>query len=232
MPTYNGERTIESVFKNIPRNTLKKIYRIIIVNDGSQDKTLEKIKSLKKFYKIDLLNHGINEGYGAAQQTGLKYALKLGADIIALLHCDGQLDPRFMNRLLEPLEMNQTDIVQGSRILSGTAVQDGMPRYKYIGNIALTFLENIAFGMNLAEYHSGYMLYSKKALQTIPFEKLSSTFHFDGEMLIVAKKKGLRIKEMPIQARYKDEVSHLHIISYGVDVMKTIINYWRGKYNF
>jgi len=232
MPAYNAARTIESVFKRIPKNTLKKISTFIIINDGSRDNTLEKIRKLKESYNIELLEHLKNKGYGRAQKTGFKHALKLGADITVLLHSDGQYAPEVMDKLLEPLETNKADVVQGSRILGGASLQGGMPMHKYIGNRVLTLIENIAYGMNMAEYHSGYMLYSKKALQIIPFEKLSDKFHFDGEMLLVAEKKRLRIKEVPIPTRYAHEKSYLNPITYGFEVFKTIANYWRGKYNF
>ena len=232
MPAYNAARTIEGVFKRIPKKILKKVYRFIVVNDGSKDETLKAVTKLKKLYKIDLLDHVKNKGYGRAQKTGFKHALKLNADIAVLLHSDGQYSPEVMDKLLRPLEKGNADVVQGSRILGGGSLQGGMPVHKYIGNRVLTLMENIAYGMSMAEYHSGYMLYSRKALQTIPFEKLSDKFHFDGEMLLVAKKKNLRIKEIPIPTRYADEKSHLDPVKYGFEVMKTIINYWRGKYNF
>ena len=232
IPAYNAAKTIESVFKRIPKFTLKKINRFIIVNDGSSDNTENVSKRLSKTYKIKVITHNPNKGYGASQKSGFKEALRLGADIIVLLHSDGQYAPEVMDKLLYPLEKNQEDVVQGSRILGGQALKGRMPFYKYIGNRVLTFIENIAYGMNMAEYHSGYMLYSKKALETIPFEKLSDKFHFDGEMLLVSKKKGLRIKEIPIPTKYAEEKSYLNPITYGFEVFKTILNYWRGKYNF
>ena len=232
MPAYNASKTIESVFKRIPKATLKKIRRFIIVNDGSSDKTESIIKNLNKTFKIKVVNHNPNKGYGAAQKSGFKEALRQGADIAVLLHSDGQYAPEVMDKLLLPLENGTADVVQGSRILGGSALKGKMPLYKYFGNIFLTFIENIAYGMDMAEYHSGYMLYSKKALMTIPFEKLSDKFHFDGEMLLVSRKKGLNTKEIPIPTRYADEKSHLNPITYGLEVLKTIINYWRGKYDF
>lgn len=232
MPAYNASKTIELVFKRIPKFSLKKINKFIVVNDGSTDNTADIIKRLSKNYKIKVITHSPNKGYGAAQKSGFKEALRLGADIAVLLHSDGQYAPEVMDNLLLPLEKGHADIVQGSRILGGTALKGKMPLYKYFGNRILTFIENIAYGMNMSEYHSGYMLYSKKALKTMPFEKLSDKFHFDGEMLLVGKKKNLRIKEIPIPTRYAKEKSYLNPITYGFDVFKTIMNYWKGKYDF
>ena len=116
-------------------------------------------------------------------------------------------------------------------MLGGGALRGGMPLYKFIGNKALTAIENWAFGMNLAEYHSGYMLYSRKALETISFEKLSGSFDFDLEMIVLAHVKGLRIAEIPIPTIYAGEKSHLNPIRYGLDVLSVVWDYKRGKYH-
>jgi hypothetical protein len=106
-----------------------------------------------------------------------------------------------------------------------------MPLYKFVANKALTTIENRAFGMQLAEYHSGYMLYSRKTLQTIPFEKLSGSFDFDLEMIVLARVKGLRIAEIAIPTIYAGEKSHLNPVRYGLDVLKVVWDYQRGKYH-
>lgn len=233
MPAYQAAKTIKSVIDRIPAKFYKKISRIIIVNDGSKDNTLEVLNSLKKKYKkIKIISHKRNVGYGAAQKTGFNEVLKEGSDIGILLHSDGQYAPELLPKLTEPLEKGQADVILGSRILGKTAIKGGMPVYKYLGNRALTFIENIAYGMNISEFHSGYMLYSKKALNVIPFKKLSNTYHFDGEMTMMAGKKKLRIKEIPIPTRYAEENSHLKPIQYGVDVLKIVIRNLMGKYDF
>ena len=109
-------------------------------------------------------------------------------------------------------------------------MRGGMPLYKFIANKSLTAIENWAFGMHLAEYHSGYMLYSRKAIETIPFERLSSSFDFDLEMIVLAQAKGLRIAEIAIPTIYAGEKSHLRPIKYGFDVLSTVWKYKRGKY--
>ncbi|MBD3164436.1 glycosyltransferase [Candidatus Woesearchaeota archaeon] len=231
MPAYQAESTIESVFKRIPKNILEKIYSIIVVDDGCTDKTEEIIKKLQEENnKIILLKHGVNKGYGAAQKTGFNKALGLEADIAILLHSDGQYPPEIIEKMISPLE-NGYDVVLGSRILGGEALKGGMPLIKYIGNRGLTFIENLAYGLNISEYHSGYMAYSSNALRTIKFNALSNNFHFDGEMTMMAGKKKLRIKEVPIPTTYANEKSHLNIFAYGFDVLSIIFKYLRGGYN-
>ncbi len=233
MPTYNAAKTIASVFGRIPSDIYKRLYKIIVVDDGSRDKTNLVLKKLKKRYsKILLITHNVNKGYGATQKTGFNKAVEYGADLAVLLHSDGQYAPEVLDRLIEPIISGNADVVLGSRILGGEALKGGMPLYKYIGNRTLTFIENVAYGTNLSEFHTGYMAYSKKALKEIKFNMLSDTFHFDGEMVMMASKYKLCIKEVPVPTRYADEVSYLKPIKYGFDVLKIIIKNFMGKYDF
>ena len=233
IPAYKAAKTIESVFERIPKDFYKGVYRIIVVNDGSSDNTAEIINKLsKKYKKILVLVHQKNRGYGATQKTGFNKAVELGADIIVLLHSDGQYAPELLPKMVKPIEEKKADVVMGSRFLGGEALKGGMPLYKYIGNRILTIIENIAYGMNISEFHTGYMVYSRKALERIKFNRLSDTFHFDGEMVMMSGKKGLRIVEIGIPTRYAEEKSHLKPIKYGLDVLKIIIKEKIGKYNF
>jgi glycosyltransferase involved in cell wall biosynthesis len=177
-----------------------------------------------------VLTHETNRGYGEAEKTLLRYALAEGAEVSILLHSDGQYSPEKIPELLVPFDRGTADLVQGSRVLGGGALRGGMPLYKFVANKALTGIENRAFGLKLAEYHSGYMLYSRKTLETIPFEKLSGSFDFDLEMIVLARVKGLRIAEIPIPTIYAGEKSHLRPVRYGLDVLKVVRDYRRGKY--
>lgn len=232
MPAYNVQSQIESVFKRIPNSVWRKIYKVVIINDGSKDQTKNIIlKIIKKYRKVYCLEKKHNQGYAKAQKSGFKWALDNKADIVVLLHSDGQYAPEYLEKLLRPIEKNQFDIVQGSRILGGKALEGGMPLYKYFANRFLSYLENLAYGMKMEEYHSGYMLYSKEALKKIPFAKLSDTFHFDGEMILMANLKRLRIKQIPIPTKYGSAKSNLKPIPYGFQVLKIIIDYKSGKYH-
>jgi glycosyltransferase involved in cell wall biosynthesis len=232
IPAYNAGKTIERVFARIPAVVHPSVLHYIVVNDGSTDDTAEALTRLQQHsLNMVILNHQRNRGYGVAEKTLLRYAAGTSAEIIVLLHADGQYAPEEIPRLIEPFEKASADIVQGSRLLGGGALQGGMPLYKYGANRFLTTIENYAFGMKMAEYHSGYMLYSKRVLQEIPFEKLSDTFVFDQEMLLMAKIKGLKIVQLPIPTHYGDEVSHLKPIRYGLNVLSVVWAYKRGHYH-
>ena len=232
MPAYNAGKTIEKVFERIPSIVQGQISRYVVVDDGSTDDTNQALARIaKRFSNLDLLQHPTNRGYGAAEKTLLKFAVQHDAQVAVLLHSDGQYAPEKIPDILAPFNKDKADIVQGSRMLGGGALKGGMPFYKFIANKCLTALENWSFGMNMAEYHSGYMAYSKKSLLAIPFQKLSNSFDFDLEMLVAAKILGLRIAEIPIPTIYGNEVSHLNPLKYGFDVLAVIRKFRKGKYH-
>src|SRR3989440_5991364 len=231
MPAYNAAATVEKVFARIPAEARARICGYVVVNDGSKDDTAAALARLQAAWaELVVLTHPVNRGYGEGIKTLLRYAIREGADVGIVLHSDGQYAPEKIPELLRPFDEGAADMVQGSRMLSGGALAGGMPLYKFIANKSLTAIENWAFGMKLAEYHSGYMLYSRRALESIPLEKLSDSFDFDLEMIVMARVKGLRIREIAIPTIYADEVSHLKPVQYGLRVLKVVRDYKRGRY--
>lgn len=232
MPAYNAAATVEKVFARIPAEVRDRISRYVVVNDGSKDETAAALSRLEKqFPNLVVLTHPVNRGYGETVKNLLGYALREGAQVGIVLHADGQYSPEKIPEILALFDKNEADIVQGSRMLDGGALRGGMPVYKFVANKILTAIENRAFGMKLAEYHSGYMAYARRALETIPFQNLSASFDFDLEMLVLAKVKGLRIAEIAIPTIYQGEKSHLNPIQYGFDVLSVVRDYKRGKYH-
>jgi glycosyltransferase involved in cell wall biosynthesis len=232
MPAFNAGRTIESVFDRIPPAARARISRYVIVDDGSTDDTQSAIARLAaRIPGLVSLRHEVNRGYGAAEKTLLDHAVSEGAEVAILLHSDGQYSPEKIPEMLGPFDRDEADLVQGSRMLQPGALSGGMPVYKFVANKALTALANRAFGMRMAEYYSGYMAYSRKALLAIPYSRLGDSFHFDLEMLVLARVKGLRIAQVAIPTIYAGEVSHLRPIKYGLDVLSVIRDYRRGRYH-
>ena len=232
IPAYNAAKTLPEVFDRIPPDMARRINRYVCVDDGSTDNTLEVLTGLaKQIPNLTVLRHEVNRGYGAAEKTLLTQALEQDADAAVLLHADGQYSPEMMPELLRPLDEDRADLVQGSRLLGGGALKGGMPLYKYLANRGLTFVENLAFGLKMAEYHSGYMLYSRRFLQVVPFVRLSDSFDFDLEMIVAARVLGLRISEVGIPTIYADEESHLNPVKYGLDVLSVVARYRRGDYH-
>jgi glycosyltransferase involved in cell wall biosynthesis len=232
MPAYNAASTIEKVFARIPAAARERIRRYVVVNDGSTDGTEAALARLRvQFPSLVILAHAVNRGYGAAEKTLLAYALEQGADVGIVLHSDGQYSPELIPDLLRPFDDDTADMVQGSRMLGGSPLKGRMPLYKFVANKVLTAIENWAFGLNLAEFHSGYMLYSRRTIASIPFQRLSDSFDFDLEMIVMAHIKGLRIQEIAIPTIYAGEVSHLRPVQYGFRVLGIVASYKRGKYD-
>jgi len=232
VPAYNAGQTIEAVFARIPAAAKARIIRYVVVNDGSRDDTEEALTRLgTTLPNLVILRHPVNRGYGAAEKTLLDYAVREGAEVVVLLHADGQYSPEKIPEMLEPFDRGQAEIVQGSRMLESGALRGGMPLYKFVANKALTALANLAFGMRMAEYYSGYMAYGRAALEAIPYHKLADSFHFDLQMLVMARVKGLRIRQVAIPTIYADEVSHLKPVRYGLEVLAVLRDYRRGRYH-
>ena len=224
--TYNAEKTIEDVVNRIPKQ-LSKLYNleILIIDDASQDKTFETSKKIKdifsKTFKIKVLCNPINQGYGGNQKIGYHYAIKNNFDFVVLLHGDGQYAPEVLIKLLKPTLNNKFNIVIGSRMVKKSlALRGGMPIYKFFGNIILTQIQNFLLSTKLAEFHSGYRIYSVNSLKRIPFYLNTNDFHFDTEILIQLFLVNEKIKEIGIPTFYGDEICHVNGLKYGFNVIR------------
>jgi glycosyltransferase involved in cell wall biosynthesis len=230
IPSYRAEKTLPSVLSRIPEAFWDDGVAII-VNDKSPDKTGEVAETLRNRWPgLDVVHHKINRGYGGAQKTGLKRGLDLGAGVFAILHSDGQYAPELVLDLMKPILEGKAQIVQGSRIAGGGALRGGMPYVRYIPNRVLTFLENIVFGTQMVDFHSGYMLYSRSLLERAPFEQLQNNYNFDAEMIVLAHLLGMECAQIPIPTRYDDEASSLDPIPYGINVLKMMVRHLGGHY--
>lgn len=230
IPSYRAEKTLPSVLERLPAEFWQD-GTAIIVNDKSPDATGEVAEGLKsKFPSVEVVHHEVNRGYGGAQKSGLKKGLELGAGVFGVVHADGQYAPELVLDLMKPIVDGRAHIVQGSRMIAGGAREGGMPLIRYIPNRVLTTMENVVFGTKMAEFHSGYMLYSKTLLEKAPFEQLQNNYNFDAEMIVLAKLLGMECTQLPIPTRYDDEVSSLDPIPYGINVLKMVGRHLKGHY--
>ena len=226
---YHAEATIEDVVNRIPAS-LSDRYEIdiLIIDDSSKDKTFENSYQLSKRpgipFNVHVLFNPVNQGYGGNQKLGYHFAIEHGYDFVALLHGDGQYAPECLPALLQPLESGEAAAVFGSRMLTPSgALRGGMPLYKFVGNKVLTWMQNRLLRSHLSEFHSGYRLYSIKALKAIPFEHNSNDFHFDTEIIIQLMVAKLPIVELPIPTFYGDEICRVDGIRYAANVVRTTL---------
>jgi glycosyltransferase involved in cell wall biosynthesis len=217
MPAYNAARTLERTYADIPHAL---IHRIILVDDVSGDETVEIARQLG----LDVHIHQQNRGYGGNQKTCYDQALRAGASVVVMLHPDYQYDATRIPALIEPILSGTADMVLGSRLL-GDPLAGGMPGWKYISNRFLTLLENLAFGLRLSEYHTGFRAYSRRLLETIPYHANSDDFVFDQELVSQAVACGFRIGEIPVETRYFAEASSVNFrrsVVYGLSTLRVV----------
>src|SRR3972149_3040416 len=161
MPAFNAAKTLKRTVDDLPRD---KIADVILVDDGSRDDTIQIAKTLG----LTVFTHTRNFGYGANQKTCYTEALKSDATIVVMVHPDYQYDPTLVPKIIEPIVRGEAELVLGSRLKGGgSAIQQGMPWWKYVSNRFLTGVENAAFGLGLSEYHTGYRAFSKEVLDTV-----------------------------------------------------------------
>lgn len=216
LPAYNAERTLQRTVQEIPDT----VDTCILVDDHSTDETA----AIARRLGLQVHVHERNRGYGGNQKTCYAAALEAGADIVVMLHPDYQYSPRLVEPMASMIAFGVYDIVLGSRILGGRAVKGGMPRHKYVANRALTFIQNLALGAKLSEYHTGFRAYSRELLLSLPLEANSEDFVFDNQLLAQCIYLGARIGEISCPTRYFPEASSINFrrsTIYGLGVLKT-----------
>ena len=193
--------------------------RVLLVDDGSTDETVEVAQRLG----IEVRVHQKNMGYGANQKTCYNEALATDADIIVMVHPDYQYEPRLVTAMAAMIESGVYDAVIGSRILGGGALKGGMPIWKYVANRVLTAFENLALGAKLSEYHTGYRAYSRALLEQTRWAENSNDFVFDNEMLAQIILGGFQLGEISVPTKYFEEASSIGFarsVRYGLGVLR------------
>jgi glycosyltransferase involved in cell wall biosynthesis len=221
LPAYNAAETLAKTCSEIPREIVDEI---LLVDDGSVDKTVEIAHELK----LRTIVHPFNLGYGGNQKTCYTEALKLDADVFILLHPDYQYSPRLIPAMASMVVSNVYDLVLGSRILGGTALRGGMPVWKYFANRALTLFENALTLAKLSEYHTGYRAFSRQILEELPWQKNSDGFVFDNQIILQALYFGFRIGEISCPTHYAADSSSINFgksLGYGLGVIGSAIQF-------
>jgi glycosyltransferase involved in cell wall biosynthesis len=217
LPAYNAERTLERTYAEIPHNVVDEV---ILVDDASNDRTVELARQIGIRH---IIVHAQNRGYGGNQKTCYHHALKLGADIVVMLHPDYQYTPKLIVPMASIIAAGIYPVVLGSRILGNGARKGGMPLYKYIANRILTFIQNLLIGAKLSEYHTGYRAFSAEVLRSIQLDANSDDFVFDNEMLSQILFAGYEIAEVTCPTRYFEEASSINFwrsVRYGLGVLR------------
>src|SRR5262245_1257153 len=223
LPAYNAEKTLAATVADFPPGCVDEI---LLVDDGSKDRTV----AIAREMGLTVIEHPENRGYGGNQKTCYRYALERGADVVVMIHPDYQYDARVIPHAVGIIELGICDVVLGNRVRSRKeALACGMPWWKYVSNRGLTVFENFALGQNLGEFHSGFRVYRRTVLETIPLEKISDDFVFDTQFLVQAVNFGFRLGDVPVPVRYFKEASQINFrrsTKYGIQTLTTVGRYW------
>ena len=208
IPCYRVEREIQSVLQTIPSS----IKYILVIDDASPDSTTELVSaSAKEDHRITLIRHPSNQGVGGAMVTGYRKALELGAQVVVKIDGDGQMDMAHLPRLLQPLIEGKADYAKGNRFRDFKSLQK-MPFIRRVGNMGLAFLAKVATGYwHTFDPTNGFSAIRSEALALLPLDKVDRTYYFETSMLANLYLIGAVVKDVPMPARYRDEVSSLVI---------------------
>ena len=214
IPAFKEEASIAKVIVK----ALRHVDKVIVCDDGSPDMTAEIAERLG----AEVIRHERNMGYGAALASLFKRAREMDADVMVTLDGDGQHDPDDIPRLVEPILNGEADMVIGSRFLS-EALRE-IPKNRRKGIEFITRLTKRSSYRDMTDAQSGFRAYSRKAIQLITpteYGMGAST-----EILLKAKEKGLKIKEIPIKINYAVEKPSTHNpIYHGLDVVLSTIKH-------
>jgi glycosyltransferase involved in cell wall biosynthesis len=207
---YNEDRFIGSVVLK----TRHYVDQVLVVDDGSTDATARIAEEAGAL----VIRHESNRGKAQAINTGLRRAREMNAALAVLIDADGQHDPAEIPLLIAPVETQQADIVVGSRFL-GTRSQ--IPRWRVMGQHALTVATNIASGVPLTDSQSGFRALSRKALESLDFRP-NGGFSIESEMQFLVQQHRLAVKEVPVHMTY-DEGPKRNPFSHGMQVLNGLI---------
>ena len=219
MPAYNAARTIEQTWREVIAHDVVDL--IVVVDDASQDATLELARGLPK---VVAHGHPSNRGYGANQKTCYRLALDHGADIVVMIHPDYQYTPKLIPAMVGLVASRLYHCVLASRILGGQALQGGMPLWRYVANRVLTLLGNLLLGTKVSEFHTGYRAYSRELLERLPLDANSDDFVFDNQVLAETVWLGYTIGEVSCPTRYAADSSSINFsrsVRYGFGCLST-----------
>jgi glycosyltransferase involved in cell wall biosynthesis len=237
IPSYNTEDFIRGTVERIPWASLPPgiHYELLFIDNASTDSTPAVIADIRAELKergvhTHALLQKVNRGYGGSVKTAFGFCFDHGFEYMAVLHADGQYAPEELPRFIMALHDEPRAALHFGSRLTGQPLAGGMPIYKFLGNHALSKLQNLCTGLRLSEYHSGYRLYRLRDLQGLPWKHLSDGFVIDNEIICMIHTGGFLITESPIPTFYGQEVSHVSRIGTPCAILCNIwmylLAYW------
>jgi len=206
VPAHDEEQHISTVIKTTPDF----VDHIIVVDDASTDRTAEVAEGMDD-PRVILIRHETNRGVGGAILSGHRMVLELDADMAVVMAGDAQMDPAYLPDLLDPIVEGRADFTKGNRFYSVDSFQ-GMPRLRIFGNIVLSFLTKLASGYwHMVDPQNGYTAIARPTIERLPLDRISEGYQFENDLLIHLNVLSARLLDVPIPARYGEEVSSIRL---------------------
>lgn len=199
VPAYNEETQISKVIRTMPAF----VDKIVIINDCSKDETAKVVETLaSSFHSVILINHERNQGVGGSIATGYKWARDNNMDIAVVMAGDGQMDPADLQIILDPVANDEIDYSKGNRLFTGEAYKK-IPKIRYFGNSALSFLTKIASGYwHVADSQTGYTAINRKALHMIDWDKMYKRYGQPNDLLVRLNIYDFKVRDVPVTPIY------------------------------
>lgn len=227
VPAFNEEKTIKTVLENVLSLNLPKIDKeIVVVDDGSSDKTPEIVEAVaKKNKNIHFIKHEINQGKGAAVQTGIKNST---GEILLIQDADLEYSPLDIPKLIAPIIEGKEKVVYGTRLRMKPVFfgKDKTPLLlHFFGNKFLSVVTSILYGNAITDMETGYKVFKKEVLEGITLK--SKSFDFEPEITAKILKKGIKILELDIKVnpRGYEEGKKIRPVKDGFKALTTLIKY-------
>lgn len=226
VPAYNEEELIGLTLAGMPEY----VDSIIVTDDASTDDTAARVEAMaQRDARIMLIRHARNEGKGGAVIDGYRRAMDQGHDIVVSMDGDHQMPPEYLPSLLDCLIEQGYDAAKGNRFLASFGTLSAMPKHRLLGNILLTLLTKIASGYwSIFDSQNGYWAVTAESVRKLELSRIARRYDLENSLLIHLNILGARVADVPIPAKYGDEVSGIRLWRVTPRILLTLFTgFWR-----
>lgn len=207
IPSYRVKKHILGVLTAIG----PEVFRIYVVDDCCPDLSGSFVRQNCTDPRVVVLRNEVNQGVGGAVMAGYRAALEDQVDIVVKIDGDGQMDPSLISQFIKPIIEGQADYTKGNRFFNLDQLRE-MPAMRLFGNAVLSFLNKLSSGYwDIFDPTNGYTAIHTSIAKQLPYEKISSRYFFESDMLFRLNLLRAVVRDVPMDAKYGDEVSNLKI---------------------
>jgi glycosyltransferase involved in cell wall biosynthesis len=211
VPAHDEEGLVATTLSGIPAF----VDRIYVVDDASEDATSERAEDVGDA-RVEVIRHDRNEGVGAAIVTGYRRALEDAIDVTCVMAADNQMDPADLEAIAGPVARGEVDYAKANRLVTGEAWRL-IPRTRYLGNAALSFLTKIASGYwHVADSQAGFTAIALTTLRSLDLGRVYRRYGFPNDMLVHLNVVNARVRDIPSRPVYgigeRSGIRYRHVV--------------------